>query len=116
MWFDSVCGLLVGLLVCVLYPLIAEWGGLPKQFVIAMGIANLAYGSYSFSLAVRRNRPLALIRILAAANMLWCLFCMSAAIYFSSSASSLGLAQLLSEGLFVGGLGLFEWRVQRQLV
>ena len=52
--------------------------GLPNAVMIGMGIANVAHGLFSFSLAQRQTRR--------------------------------GLAQLLLESVFVGGLAALEWR------
>jgi hypothetical protein len=71
---------------------------------------NLVYGSYSFSLAVRRTRPLALLTLLVAANLVWVLVCTALAVNFRDVATPFGFAHLLGEAVFVGGLARLEWR------
>ena len=44
-----------------------------------MGLANLAYGTFSFSLARRAVRPRALLQLLASANIAWGVLCAVAA-------------------------------------
>ena len=80
-----------------------------------MGIVNLAYASYSLSLASRSNRSQTLILILVAGNLLWSLLCVRWAIVFSDTASFWGLAHLTLEALFVGGLACLEWRWRKLL-
>jgi hypothetical protein len=88
---------------------------LPRSFVVALGVVNLAYGAFSFLLARRDQRPLALIRALAAANVAWGAACGVLAVVLAGTASPFGLAHLVGEGLFVGALGALEWRWRERL-
>ena len=81
-----------------------------------MGVANLAYGAFSYSLARRASRPRALIVLLVVANASWALLCGLAAAHFAGQASAFGLAHLIGEGLFVGGLAVWEWRERESLL
>lgn len=110
LWIDCLGGLAVGILVLTLSPWLSSLYALPERFVLALGAANLAYGTFSLSLARRAVRPRALLRLLIGANLAWAVFCVSASAVFASQASSYGLALLLFEGAYVGGLGLLEWR------
>lgn len=49
------------------------------------------------------------------ANALWAVLCAATAVRLSSSASGLGLAHLVGEGLFVGGLAALEWSQRARL-
>jgi hypothetical protein len=42
--------------------------------------------------------------------MVWAVVCLSLAIIWFGEASALGVAQLIGEALFVGGLGVLEWQ------
>ncbi len=110
LWIDCTGGLVVGALVLAFHPWLSVLYGLPVGLVIGMGAANLAYGSYSFSLARRAVRPRALLRLLVTANIAWAVFCAVAAARLAQEASALGLAQLVLEGVYVGCLGLLEWK------
>lgn len=93
---------------------LAAWLGrlyaLPVGVIIVMGTANLAFGSFSLSLARRAVRPRQLLLLLVAANITWAVLCATAAVVVAPQASRLGLAHLLLESLYVGGLGALEWR------
>ena len=89
---------------------LSRWTQLPQGLVFFMGIANLAYASYSFSLAVRSQRSPTLINLLVAANLAWSLLLFVWVVVFFDTASLLGFVYLLSESLFVGGLAVLEWR------
>lgn len=110
LWIDCVGGLAVGVLVLILSSWLSTLYALPERFVIVLGAANLAYGTFSFSLARRAVRPRALLLLLVGANLVWAVCCASASAVFASQASAYGLALLLFEGAYVGGLGLLEWR------
>ena len=116
LWIDCLGGLAVGVLVLVLSSWLATLYALPEPFILAMGVANLAYGTFSLSLARRAIRPRALLRLLVGANLAWAIVCVGASAVFASQASVYGLALLLFEGAYVGGLGLLEWRVLDALV
>ena len=53
LWLDCIGGLVVGTVVLIFASLLSDWEGLPKTTVRFMGIANLAYGSYSFYVTTR---------------------------------------------------------------
>lgn len=110
LWIDCSAGLLVGALVLLLHELLTRWYGLPYGLVVFLGAMNLVYGTYSLSLALRKKRPLQLIRLLASANMAWAFVCIALALGFLGTASPVGLVLLFGEGVFVGALGLVEWQ------
>jgi hypothetical protein len=110
LWIDCSGGLIVGALVLAVYPWLSTLYALPAGFVLAMGVANLAYGGYAFSLARRAVRPRVLLRLLVAANIAWAVLCVTATAMFATRASAFGIATLLLEGAYVGGLGLLEWK------
>lgn len=116
LWVDCIGALAAGGLVLPLSGWLSGLYGFPLSFVVFLAIVNLAYGSFSLSLAIRPQRPLALVSLLAAANAAWgFLFCFGAAIGWASAASPWGLAHLIGEGIYVGGLGLLEWSSRHQL-
>jgi hypothetical protein len=110
LWIDCSGGLIVGALVLAFHPWLSTLYALPADFVIAMGAANLAYGGYSFSLVRRAVRPSSLLRLLVVANIAWAVLCVTAAALLVTRASAFGIAALLLEGAYVGGLGLLEWK------
>lgn len=116
LWLDCTAGGLVGLLVLLLRHHLPGWYGLLPEVVLTIGLANVTYAAYSFSLARRSRRPRALLLLLIAANSLWAVACVVAAVYFAGSASMLGLGHLLTEGLVVAGLARLEWQARDRLV
>jgi hypothetical protein len=89
---------------------------LPLSFLLAVAGANLAYGTFSGFLSRMPRRPRALIAALVIANGAWAVLCFVAAWHYRDTASVFGLAQLIGEGLLVGGLAALEWRSRAQLV
>ena len=55
LWIDSGAALTVGVLVLSFAPWLSRLYGLPNPAVIGMGVTNVAYGIYSFSLARRQT-------------------------------------------------------------
>ncbi len=106
---------MVGATCLAAHPLLADLHHLPRSLLIFMGLANLLYGSYSLSLAVRRQRSLRSIQILCIANLLWAPICFSLAAIFRQPISVFGLVHLIGEGLYVGGLGFVEWQFRYRL-
>jgi hypothetical protein len=116
LWIDSGAGLLAGVVMLALSGWLSELYALPRPLLVAMGVANLAYGTYSGTLARRARRPRGLLVLLVAANATWAVLCMLAAVRLADTASAFGLAHLVGEGLFVGGLAALEWRERERLL
>lgn len=115
LWVDCTAGALAGIAMLSLAHWLSGWYGLPVELLRFNGLVNLAYGSFSFSLAVRRRRPLWMIVLLAAGNAAWFFVCMAMAVRFSPTASGFGLATLVGEGLFVAALACIEWTQRHRL-
>ena len=115
LWIDSGAGLTAGLVVLALSRWLSELYQLPRPLLVVMGVANLAYGTYSGTLAGRTRRPLGLLVLLVCANAGWAVLCLLAAVRLADRASAFGLAHLVGEGLFVGGLAALEWRERERL-
>lgn len=110
LWIDSRAGLAVGAAVLLLSGWWSRLYGLPHPLVVGMGIANVVYGTYSFLLERRVERPRPALMLLIGANATWAVVCFAMAFNFAASATVLGIAVLVFEGVFVGGLALLEWR------
>lgn len=116
LWIDCTAAALAGGAVLLLAPWLGTLHGLPPGLLTLIGVANLLYGGYSFSLAIRGRRPQALIAVLVVANAAWSLACVGMAVHFSGTATWFGLAHLVGEALFVGGLAASEWGWRQQLL
>ena len=110
LWVDCLAGGVVGVVVLLIDSWLSQLYRLPLGLVTFMGVANLVYACYSFSLALRSERPLNLIRFLVVANLLWSVLLVILIAVFFQTASTFGLLFLGLEALFVGGLGILEWR------
>ncbi len=89
---------------------------MPRAAVVGLGVANLAYGTFSLSLALRKQRSPGQIAALVTANAAWAAVCGLAAARLAGTASAFGIAQLLAEGVYVGGLAALEWRQRDRLL
>lgn len=115
LWVDCTAGAIVGIVVIAFSGWLSQLEGLPREVLLFTGGVNLLYASYSFSLAVRAERPMPLIKLLVFANLAWVPVCLGLAVTFFWSATPLGFMHLVGEAIFVGGLALLEWR-QRNLL
>lgn len=116
LWIDCVGAIATGFLLLFFSWWIAPLFGLPQWFVVGHAFVHLAYGCFSLSLAVRRTRPMPLIKALAVANGAWACICLVLAIYFIGNASVFAVAHFLLEGIYVGGLAIVEWSRRKELV
>lgn len=116
LWVDGLAGLFVGVCTLGLNGWLSAFYGLPQSLVLFIGGANLAYGTYSTSLALRAIRPPKLIILLVVLNFCWTVVCISMVILYGPRATFFGLAHIVLEGLFVTGLAWIEWRWRDQLV
>ncbi|MEO0558830.1 MAG: hypothetical protein AAF170_11675 [Bacteroidota bacterium] len=89
---------------------------LPGTLYTVIALANAGYGLYSLSLAVRKQRPRAGIVFLVIANGTWAVLCAVGVVILWQAASPFGLAHILAEGVFVGGLARLEWIHRERLL
>lgn len=115
LWIDCTAGAVAAAAMFALSPWLSRLYGLPRGVLLLMGAANLLYASYSFSLARRGERPMSLIKLLVYANATWVLVCFGLAVRFWERATLFGLAHLIGEALFVGGLAALEWNQRHRL-
>ena len=114
LWADGLAGASVGVLVLLLHSWFAALYGLSAPLVLGLGAANLAYGSYSSTLAVRmrlghppsRRAVVALV----VANAAWAVACVVLAVVLRERATAIGTSVLVIEAVFVGGLAMLERR------
>jgi hypothetical protein len=116
LWVDCTAAALAGVAVLAFSGWLSRLYGLPRDLLLLIGAVNLLYGCYSFSLAVRARRPRRLIHLLVFANLCWAAVCLVLAVAFREPATLFGLAQLIGEAVFVGGLASLEWRYRDQLL
>ncbi len=115
LWLDSLAGLAVGILVLSLSNWLSTFLGLPRDLLHVTGAANLIYGCYSLTLAMRKHRPMTGIKFLVFANLSWTVACVVFFFLYRENATVFGKVLLLGEGLFVGCLAVFEWKWRADL-
>ncbi|MFI8580113.1 hypothetical protein [Ectopseudomonas khazarica] len=116
LWLDCIAAALAGLLVLLFATWLSAWYALPPALLHSIGVVNIAYACFSFSLAIRTRRREGLIKLLALANGAWAALCLGITAALAQSMALPGVVHLLGEAVFVGGLGLLEWRWRRQLL
>lgn len=116
LWVDCTAALVAGVAVLLLNRQLNTLYALPSNLLYLNGIANLAYASYSFSLAIRARRPMPLIYLLVALNTAWVILCLILAVAFWTTATPFGILHLVGEAVFVGGLAILEWNRRQQLL
>jgi hypothetical protein len=110
LWIDCLGAFLAGAAVLALSGWLSRLEGVPQAILLFTGAVNLLYGSYSFSLAVRTERPRRLLTGLAVANMAWAPVCLGLLVAFAPTATPFAYAHLGGEALYVGVLGMLEYR------
>jgi hypothetical protein len=116
LWIDSRGGLAAGIGMLTLSAWLSRWYGLPRELLLAMGVANVSYGLYSGWLFARPRRAPAAIAVLVCANAAYATACLVGAYHFALTSTLLGVIHLLGEGLFVGALAWLEWMARNELV
>jgi hypothetical protein len=113
--FDSIGALIAGTITLLAEPLLTAWYGWPEGLVVLFGCANIGYGCYSgvLSLTMRSGARLPpwTVRLLIFANAAWVVHCFVRVELLIGSISLLGLAHLILEAMWVGGLAYVEARV-----
>ncbi|MEM0961251.1 MAG: hypothetical protein AAGK21_01765 [Bacteroidota bacterium] len=116
LWIDCISALVAGVTLLALSAWLGPLLGLPLWVVIGEGLVNLAYGAFSFSLARRQRIPLHLVSRLAVLNMAWGVLCATLAVGLLGTLTVFGTAHFIIGALYVGGLGLLEWRHREALL
>lgn len=83
--------------------------GLPSTFVVGHAFIHLIYGTYSFSLAVRKQRSMWMLLLLIFANAAWAVLCLAFAVTIIGNASIFAFVHFVVEGIYVGCLAVVEW-------
>ncbi len=112
-WTDGLAALTVGLGMLPLRHFLADLLHLPLWLITAQAIANLCYATYSLSLARRKDKPLALVKILSIANLAYAFSAICLLCYFYPVCSPWGVAFFMAEVLFIGTLGILEWKTAK---
>lgn len=115
LWADCIGGAVVGVTVIALSGWLSRLDGLPQEVILFTGVANLLYGAYSFSLAIRAERPMWQIKLLVAANLAWAPVCAGLLIAFSATATPFAYLHIGGEAIYVGGLAVVEWHYRELL-
>ncbi len=116
LWVDCGAAGVAGVAVLALRDWLERLHALPMGFILFLGIVNLLYASYSFSLALRPDRSMAQLKFLIFGNGVWAFACLAFAAHFLQQASVFGIIHLTFEAAFVGGLATLEWKAREQLV
>ena len=108
---------MAGLGALALHQWLARLYGFPTALVLFIGAANLAYASYSGSLAVLASRgsrlPRRAIDVLVMGNLAWVAVCGGILIATREYASVFGVALVAFEACFVASLAVAEYRYVR---
>ena len=110
LWIDGIAALLAGALLLVAADWLEAWYNIDRETLSFIALVNLAYATYSLSIAMLKKRPIVLIVLLVIANLTWSINCLRLAYLFRDTASVFGLTHLVGEAIFVGGLAFLEWR------
>ena len=108
LWFDCSAAGVVGVAMLGLSGLLAPLFDIPRAVLVTTALVNLAYGTFSYSLARQPEPPRRLVRALIVGNFTWTVICIGLAAVFAGPGSWLGSGYLLAEGLVVGALAAVE--------
>ncbi len=112
---DALAGITAGLLLYFGRALWAPLSGLSIEWFAGLGLVGLGYGLFSGTIALRTAYRPWPIWTLILANAAYALFCLGLLVAKREALSALGVAHLLAEIVFVGGLAFLEARAVRGL-
>ncbi|MDM7923362.1 MAG: hypothetical protein QUS14_13780 [Pyrinomonadaceae bacterium] len=115
LWVDCLGAIATGVMLIALSGWLGPLYGLPAWVVVAHGFVHMTYGTYSLSLAVRNRRPMSLIKLLVFANAGWAVLCVIFAGVLLTVGTGFAVAAFVVEGIYVGGLAMFEWNNRKPL-
>ena len=115
LWIDCTAAALAGVVVLLFREWLSALQALPSPLLLFIGMVNILYACYSFTLATRAYRSQSMIILLVAGNLVWATVCLGLAMHFLASATVWGIAHLLGEAIFVGSLAAVEWKWRTDL-
>ena len=116
LWIDGGAAFVGGMVVLLICGWLAKWYELPRALILTIGLINLAYASFSLSLAARKRRSKNLIAFLVIANLSWAVVCLALAFIWRETVTFFGFIHLIGEAIFVAGLAYSEWRWRELLL
>ena len=116
LWIDGGAAFVGGMVVLLICSWLAKWYELPRALILTIGLINLAYASFSLSLAARKRRSKNLIAFLVIANLSWAVVCLALAFIWRETVTFFGFIHLIGEAIFVAGLAYSEWRWRELLL
>lgn len=116
LWIDCAAGALAGVITLLLSAWLSALYAIPEDILLFIGAANLLYACYSFSLAIRSQRPESLVKLLVLANATWSLVCIGIIAKHAGTVTLLGSLHIVGEAIFVGRLAFLEWKWRKQLL
>lgn len=114
LWLDAISGLAMAVAHFGFSGLLSEWLGLPPAWVLASGVIVCGAALLSGALALRALPPAPGVRLLAAGNFLWVAASIWAVWGAGLSLTTLGIAWVLIQAIFVFGLAEMEWAGSRR--
>lgn len=112
---DGSAGLIAGIVMWLLSDVLIALYQIPPWLITVNVLANIIYGIGASLLASWQRRPVSAVKVLSMANLLWAVFCLVTVILIAPTASLYGVGHFVLEGIFVGTLGVLEWRWRHAL-
>lgn len=114
LWLDAVSGLVMALAHFGFSSRLSEWLGLPLAWLQVSGVVVFGAALLSGALALRSHPPAAGVRLLAAGNFVWVAASVWAVLGAGLTLTTLGMAWVLLQAVFVFVLAELEWAGSRQ--
>lgn len=112
---DGIAGLSVGILLLLFGNWVSEMYAMPRSIIFFLACANILYGLYALSLALRSEKSVRNIAVLSIANGLWMIVCIILIAKHIQTASFIGIGFLMGEACFVAFLAVVEWKNRHKL-
>jgi hypothetical protein len=110
LWTDSIVGGVTALVGLILYPLLADFLGLPANLIVIIAAVTLAYAFLALRLAIQNAPSILPLRVLIYANWVWTIISLAFLIFYINNATIFGIIFLILQVAVVALLAWFEGR------
>lgn len=110
LWIDGIAALCSGVVVFLFGSPLSAFFNLPPSLLNVMALISLGYAAYSLHLALRKVKPLSLLKGLVVANTGWAIVCLTLMFYYFNMTNLWGKGYFILEAIFVACLALLEWK------
>jgi hypothetical protein len=108
LWLDALMGSSTAIVGLIFFNWLTDFLGLSSNFIKIVSAITLLYAFFALFLAIQKNTPIPLLRLLVNANWIWAIISVFLLFIHAHQATNFGVIFLILQIFIVGGLAYLE--------